>query len=138
MPGEGLANGDDAFTGKACRDDLWDRHQGIKVQLLEQTGLKVHQGVFGWSQLYPPPGLLFLLGNESIKEQLRSSDWADEQAVSAVPRGEARSHRFSEMRLGYKRAENNCPKWGKGLESYSRDLRKRTEELLPGASEEGI
>lgn len=39
LPGEGLANGD---LSKACRDDLWDRHQGIKVQVLAQTGLKVH------------------------------------------------------------------------------------------------
>lgn len=43
LPEEGLANGDDTFTGKACRGDMRGRHQGNKVQLLEQTGLKVHR-----------------------------------------------------------------------------------------------
>lgn len=59
-----------AFTSKACRDDLWDRHQGIKVHLLEQTGLKVHNedldGVSCTQQV-----CLFLLGDESGKEELR-------------------------------------------------------------------
>lgn len=55
-----------------------------------------------------------------------SREWENEQAVSVVLRGKAQSYQFSEMRPGYKRAENNCDKWGKGLERYSRDLRKRT------------
>lgn len=91
FPGEGLANSDDAFTGKACRDDLWGRHQGIKVQLLEQTGLKVHQGGSDGVSCTHHQLCHFLLGDEGGKEELMSRDWADEQAVLVVLRGEARS-----------------------------------------------